>query len=105
MLICSCNIITEQDIKDVIVDLLKQDAWQLIVPLQVYHEMGKRGRCCGCFPRLVDLIVSTTEQFHRQLKTEEHKVIQFIGELKKKHEQCETSRMLAKHRMSKIKVA
>ena len=105
MLICSCNIITQDEIENVITDLLKQDPWQLIVPVQVYHEMGKRGRCCGCFPRLVDVIVSTSEAFHRELHTEENKVIEFISCLKEKHQQCETARMLQRHNLSKKRVA
>lgn len=105
MLICSCNIITEDEIKIVITDLLKQDPWQLIVPLQVYHEMGKRGRCCGCFPKLVDIIIKTSEQFHRDMKTEETKVIKFITKLKTKHEQCETARMLARHKARQARIA
>lgn len=105
MLVCSCNIITESDIKSVIEDMLRQDPWQLIVPVQVYHEMGKRGRCCGCFPRLVDLIVETSEAFHRNLNSEEDKIVQFICNLKQKHHQCETARMLARHRLSKIRAA
>lgn len=105
MIVCSCNIIMEREIKSAIVDLLSADPWQLIVPAQVYHEMGKRGKCCGCFPRLVDLIVSTTEEFHIDMKTDEQKVVQFISRLKERHEQCETARMLARHRMSKIRAA
>jgi len=105
MIVCSCNIIMEDEIKAVIIDLLKTDPWQLVVPNQVYHEMGKRGKCCGCFPRLVDLIVDTTQQFHVEMKTDEQKVLQFITKLKKKHYQCETARMLARHRMTKISAA
>lgn len=95
----------KSEIEAVITDLLNADPWQLIVPLQVYHEMGKRGKCCGCFPRLVDLIVKTTEQYHLDMKTDEKKVVKLITKLKKKHHQCETARMLASHRMAKIKAA
>lgn len=105
MLVCSCNIITEAEIKQVITDLLCDDPWQLIVPVQVYHEMGKRGRCCGCFPRLVDLIVKTSEEFHQNLRSDEETVVQFISRLKEKHVQCETARMLERHRLSKISAA
>ena len=105
MIICSCNIVSEDEIKTVITDLLKTDPWQLIVPVQVYHEMGKRGKCCGCFPRLVDLIVETSQTFHREMHTDEKKVVQFITRLKKKHHQCETARMLARHKMAKIRAA
>ena len=105
MIICSCNILMEDEIKTVITDLLKKDPWQLIVPVQVYHEMGKRGKCCGCFPRLVDLIVSTTQQFHVDMQTDEAEVIQFISKLKDKHHQCEAARMLARHRLAKTRAA
>ncbi len=95
----------EDEIRSVITDLLKKDPWQLIVPVQVYHEMGKRGKCCGCFPRLVDLIVETTQAFHEDMKTDEQQVIQFISNLKEKHQQCETARMLARHKLQKIRAA
>lgn len=105
MIICSCNIIREGEIKAVIIELLEEDAWQLIVPVQVYNAMGKRGKCCSCFPRLVDLIVETTQEFHLQMKTDDTKIVRFIAQLKEKHEQCETARMLARHRLSKIHAA
>jgi len=105
MIICSCNIIREDEVRSVIIDLLAKDAWQLIVPVQIYHEMGKRGKCCGCFPRLVDLIVETTQNFHRDMKTDEQKVVKFIAKLKDRHHQCETARMLARHRMAKVSAA
>lgn len=105
MIVCSCNVIMEREIKSVIRELLSSDPWQLIVPLQVYHEMGKRGKCCGCFPRLVDIIVNTTEAFHSEMQSEQEKVVQFIARLKEKHQQCETARMLAQHRLRQVRVA
>jgi hypothetical protein len=67
--------------------------------------MGKRGRCCGCFPNLVNLIVDTSEAYHREICEDEEKVVMFINELKKKHEQCETARALALARKVRTKVA
>lgn len=64
MLICHCNIITEKEIEQTIVGLLDQDPWQLIVPAKVYHAMMKRGRCCGCFPNVVETIIRVTEEYH-----------------------------------------
>jgi hypothetical protein len=64
MLVCHCNVITDRDIERVVLDLLDQDPWQLIVPAKVYHEMGKRGICCGCFPNVVDIIIRVTETYH-----------------------------------------
>ncbi|MER9581737.1 (2Fe-2S)-binding protein [Mesorhizobium sp. M0276] len=64
MLICHCNIITEREIEQTIIALLDQDPWQLIVPAKVYHAMQKRGRCCGCFPNVVETIIRVTENYH-----------------------------------------
>lgn len=65
MLVCQCNLITQQEIENTIIDMLNQDCWQLIVPAKVYHAMEKRGRCCGCFPNVVETIIRVTEQYHR----------------------------------------
>lgn len=105
MLVCSCNIITKNEIVSVIRKLLCDEPWQLIIPLQVYHELGKRGRCCGCFPHLVDIIVKTSEQFHLEMEADEKKIVNFIEKLKEKHQQCETARMLARQKIDKPKVA
>jgi hypothetical protein len=64
MLICHCNIITEKEIEQTIIGLLDQDPWQLIVPAKIYHAMQKRGRCCGCFPNVVETIIRVTENYH-----------------------------------------
>lgn len=82
MLVCSCNFITDKEIKDVIISFLEEDCWQLIVPGKVYRAMEKRGRCCGCFPNVVDLIVSTTAEFHKQRNSSEADVVDFMERLK-----------------------
>jgi hypothetical protein len=64
MLICHCNVISEKEIEQTIIDLLDEDAWQLIVPAKVYHRLQKRGRCCGCFPNVVETIIRVTEAYH-----------------------------------------
>ena len=64
MLICHCNLITEKEIEATILELLDEDAWQLIVPAKVYHRLRMRGRCCGCFPNVVETIIRITEAYH-----------------------------------------
>ena len=64
MLICHCNLITEKEIEETIIQLLEKDPWQLIVPAKVYHTLQKRGRCCGCFPNVVETIIRVTENYH-----------------------------------------
>ena len=82
MLVCSCNFITEQEIRDTIVSLLDEDCWQLIVPLKVYRAMEKRGRCCGCFPDVVEIIVETTAGYHRAKHSPEDAVSAHLERLR-----------------------
>ena len=105
MIVCSCNIITDRDIRGVITDLLVEDPWRLIVPLQVYHAMKKRGKCCGCFPRVVDLIVETTEAFHRERATPDCEIVSIIDRLKDRHREFEQTRREARERMRKLRAA
>jgi hypothetical protein len=64
MITCHCNHITRAEIEAVVLEFLADDPWQLIVPNKVYHAMSKRGRCCGCFPGVIDIIIATTRQHH-----------------------------------------
>jgi bacterioferritin-associated ferredoxin len=83
MLVCSCNFITEKEIRDVINAFLDEDCWQLIVPAKVYHAMQKRGRCCGCFPNVVDLIVETSAEYHLRNNSAGEQVVDFMARLKR----------------------
>ncbi|MCQ2002342.1 (2Fe-2S)-binding protein [Rhizobium sp. NRK18] len=87
MLVCSCNFITAKEIEDTIVALLDEDCWQLIVPSKVYHAMAKRGRCCGCFPNVVDIIIRTTERYHLEHPSTEAEMFDFMSRLKRFHEE------------------
>ena len=98
MLVCSCNFITEMDIRETIRDMLDEDCWQLIVPGKLYHAMNKKGRCCGCFPNVVDLIIETTRLYHLERKTGDPKMSELLARLDDFHQQ-----MLPK--LSKIKNA
>ena len=92
MIVCQCNIISEREIEKAIIGLLDQDPWRLIVPLQVYHIQGQRGRCCGCFPNVVDVIVRVTEAYHRDRATPEADVISIVERLRAEHRRLEGCR-------------
>jgi bacterioferritin-associated ferredoxin len=57
MIVCSCNIITRRDIERVIERLLGDDPYAVLTPNLIYHQLGKRGRCCGCFPQVSRILV------------------------------------------------
>ncbi|MCO6184813.1 (2Fe-2S)-binding protein [Rhizobium sp. L1K21] len=103
MLVCSCNFITDREIRDVIIDMLNEDCWQLIVPGKVYRAMEKRGRCCGCFPNVVDIIIQTTEDYHRNASREDERVCDFMQRLRNFHD--EQKNKMAAIRTARPKVA
>ena len=57
MIVCSCNIITRRDIEQVIEGLLADDPYAVLTPNLIYHRLGRRGRCCGCFPQVTRVLV------------------------------------------------
>ena len=82
MLICHCNLITEKEIEDTIIDLLDQDPWSLIVPAKVYHTLQKRGRCCGCFPNVVETIIRVTETYHSRSEAGEMDIVSHLDRVR-----------------------
>lgn len=87
MLVCHCNLITQQEIEDTIIEFLNDDCWQLIVPAKIYHAMSKRGRCCGCFPNVVETIIRVTEEYHLRHDQNDENVISFIDRVRSLREQ------------------
>jgi len=87
MIVCHCNLISQKEIEDTIVQLLDEDRWQLIVPAKVYHAMAKRGRCCGCFPGVVDTIIRVTGEYHARTDSTESEIVDFMARLKEFHGQ------------------
>lgn len=81
MITCHCNIITEREIEQAIIDLLDEDRWQLIVPVKLYHSMEKRGKCCRCFPNVIDIIIRTTEEYHARFDSSAADMLSFREKL------------------------
>jgi bacterioferritin-associated ferredoxin len=57
MIVCSCNIITRRDIESVIEEVLAEDPYSVLTPNLLYHRLGRRGKCCGCFPHVTKILV------------------------------------------------
>ncbi|NEN93958.1 MAG: (2Fe-2S)-binding protein [Okeania sp. SIO3H1] len=102
MILCSCNVVAQSDMEQVILELLSEDEWQLITPGLVYHAMRIRGKCCGCFPGVIDVIITTTQQYHREQQTPEAQIIPFITRIREEHQRCETARRLIAMRRRKV---
>ena len=82
MLVCHCNLISEKEIEEAIIDLLEADPWQLIVPAKVYHSLQKRGRCCGCFPNVVETIIRVTEHYHLRSDASEVDIVSHMDRVR-----------------------
>ncbi|KFB11382.1 MULTISPECIES: (2Fe-2S)-binding protein [Nitratireductor] len=82
MLVCQCNFITQKEVEAQIRAMLDEDPWQLIVPAKVYHAMAKRGRCCGCFPNVVETIIRVTEDYHRDAAIDEAEVVTYLDRVR-----------------------
>lgn len=91
MLVCSCNVITDKDIEAVVIQLLDEDCWRLIVPGTVYKAMSKSGRCCGCFPNVVETIIRVTEEYHLRRNHMDENVIQFMDRVRSLREKFGSS--------------
>lgn len=57
MIVCSCNIITRRDVEAVIEEILTEDLYAVLTPNLLYHRLGRRGKCCGCFPHVTEILV------------------------------------------------
>lgn len=82
MLVCHCNLITEKEIEQTILGLLESDPWQLIVPAKVYHTLAKRGRCCGCFPNVVETIIRVTEAYHSKGDAGQADIVSYLDRVR-----------------------
>lgn len=92
MIVCSCNVITQLEIEEVIVGFLEEEPWRLITAGMVYHAMSKRGKCCSCFPGVIDTIVRVSTEFHRRLETQEAEIVPFVALIISEHERFEETR-------------
>ena len=57
MIVCSCNVITRRDVESVIEEILVADPYAVLTPNLLYHRLGRRGKCCGCFPHVTQILV------------------------------------------------
>jgi bacterioferritin-associated ferredoxin len=67
MIVCSCNIISRRAIEEAIEAILAEDPHAVLTPGLIYHRLGKRGKCGGCFPHAVDIMVEHGDRVRARL--------------------------------------
>lgn len=103
MILCSCNVITDRDISDIVVSFLRDDPWQVITPGKVYKAMAERGKCCSCFPGVIDIIVKTSTDYHKSLASPEAEVIDFVARLTAERQKMRAIKSSKKSRQKGLK--
>ncbi len=57
MIICSCTMITADDIHQAVAALRTKDPHLVLTPGLVFRTIGSRPQCGGCFPLITKLMV------------------------------------------------
>ncbi len=66
MIICSCAIVTDQDLELALRELLSRPDAPLPTPGVVYRHLAKTMKCCGCAPLAVDTIYQIVERLEQR---------------------------------------
>ena len=66
MIICQCNIISKSDVEDAVRGLLAEDAWIHLTPGTMMKALEKRGKCFGCFPSLINVMITVIEDIRER---------------------------------------
>lgn len=61
MLICSCAVISDQDIELAVLEIMSQPGAPLPTPGVVWRHLSKKMNCCGCAPLAVSVIYEKME--------------------------------------------
>jgi len=62
MIVCSCTMITAQDIHEAVSALRTKDPFVVLTPGLVYRTLGKRPSCGTCLPLIAKLMVGYDEE-------------------------------------------
>ncbi|MEP3046729.1 MAG: (2Fe-2S)-binding protein [Roseibium sp.] len=56
MLICSCNVLTDEQLREASREMRADPNGKVPTPGAVFRYLGCRPRCGGCFPSVIDII-------------------------------------------------
>ncbi len=62
MIVCSCSMITADDIAEAVSALRTKDPYVVLTPGSIYRQLGKRPSCGTCLPLIAKLMVGYDEQ-------------------------------------------
>lgn len=56
MIICSCNVLSDKQLREAAKEMRADPNGKLPTPGAVFRHLGCRPRCGGCFPGVIDII-------------------------------------------------
>jgi bacterioferritin-associated ferredoxin len=62
MIVCSCTMITSDDIAEAVSELRTEDPLVVLTPGLIYRRLGKRPSCGNCLPLISKLMVAYDEE-------------------------------------------
>jgi bacterioferritin-associated ferredoxin len=74
MIVCSCNLVTRRDLECVIEEILAEDPYAVLTPGLLYHRLGRRGKCGGCFPQISRILVEHGEAVRASIERGEQPI-------------------------------
>ncbi|MEZ0279891.1 bacterioferritin-associated ferredoxin [Methyloceanibacter sp.] len=61
MIVCSCTMITSDEIAEAVTELRTEDPLVVLTPGLIYRRLGKRPSCGNCLPLVTELMVAHDE--------------------------------------------
>ena len=58
MIVCSCTLITSEDIAEAVAEIRTEDPLVVLTPGLIYRRLGKRPSCGNCLPLVTELMVA-----------------------------------------------
>ncbi|MDH3580329.1 MAG: (2Fe-2S)-binding protein [Hyphomicrobiales bacterium] len=58
MIVCSCNVVSRNQIKAVVEELVRSDPNVVLTPGTVYDAIGCRPKCGNCLTQVVEIVHS-----------------------------------------------
>ncbi len=62
MIVCSCTMITSEDVAEAVSALRTEDPLVVLTPGLIYRQIGKRPSCGNCLPLITRLMVAYDEE-------------------------------------------
>jgi len=66
VIICSCTMISDDDIEDALVEILNQPDAPIPTPGVVYRHLSRRINCCACAPLAVETIYKKMDELEKK---------------------------------------